>query len=112
MLSIVITLRLSIYLSLLHCSFKKNYIYIADNIFHLDVHYVRYTILVQRLEPQGGHFTNFHYYYHDLLFCVSGAMQDTLLHNGYRLLHTSQTDTVSSLLHGLSPTETLFPSVH
>ena len=31
-----------------------------DNIFHLDVHYV--CMLVQRFEPQGGCFTNFHYY--------------------------------------------------
>ena len=34
-----------------------------DNIFHLDVHYVCYTMLVQRFEPQGRRFTNFHYYY-------------------------------------------------
>ena len=31
-----------------------------DNIFHLDVHYV--CTLVQRFEPQGRRFTNFHYY--------------------------------------------------
>ena len=30
-----------------------------DNIFHLDVHYV--CMLVQRFEPQGRRFTNFHY---------------------------------------------------
>ena len=35
---------------------------IADNIFHLDVHYVCYTIPVQRFEPQGRRFTNLHYY--------------------------------------------------
>ena len=33
-----------------------------DNIFHLDVHYV--CMLVQRFEPQGRRFTNFHYYYY------------------------------------------------
>ena len=43
------------------------YIYIdiviyLDNIFHLSVHYV--CMLVQRFEPQGRHFTNFHYYYY------------------------------------------------
>ena len=36
---------------------------IADNTFCLDAHYVCYTMLVQRSEPQGRHFTNFHYYY-------------------------------------------------
>ena len=40
------------------------YIFIADNIFNLDVHYVCYTMRVQRFEPQGRRFTNFHYYYH------------------------------------------------
>ena len=34
------------------------------NIFHLDVHYV--CMLVQRFEPQGRRFTNFHYYYYSL----------------------------------------------
>ena len=39
------------------------YIFIfLDNIFHLDVHYV--CMLVQRFEPQGRRFTNFHYYYY------------------------------------------------
>ena len=33
-----------------------------DNIFHLDVHYV--CMLVQRFEPKGRRFTNFHYYYY------------------------------------------------
>ena len=33
-----------------------------DNIFHLDVHHV--CMLVQRFEPQGRRFTNFHYYYY------------------------------------------------
>ena len=37
---------------------KKN----CDNIFHLDVRYV--CMLVQRFEPQGRRFTNFHYYYY------------------------------------------------
>ena len=32
------------------------------NIFHLDVHYVY--MLVQRFEPQGRRFTNFHDYYY------------------------------------------------
>ena len=35
---------------------------IADNIFPLDVHYVYYTMLVQRFELQRRRFTNFHYY--------------------------------------------------
>ena len=34
---------------------------IADNVLHLDVHYVCYTMLVRRFEPQGRRFTNFHY---------------------------------------------------
>ena len=33
-----------------------------DNILHLDVHYA--CMLVQRFEPQGRCFTNFHYYYY------------------------------------------------
>ena len=37
--------------------------YIFINVFHLDVHYVCYPMLVQRFEPQGRRFTNFHYYY-------------------------------------------------
>ena len=37
---------------------------IADNIFHLNVHYVCYTMLVQHSELQGMRFTNFHYYYY------------------------------------------------
>ena len=37
---------------------------VADNVFHLDVHYVCYTMLVQHFEPQGRRFTNFHYYYY------------------------------------------------
>ena len=42
------------------------YIFIfLDNIFHLDVHYV--CMLVQRFELQGRRFTNFHYYYYDVL---------------------------------------------
>ena len=32
----------------------------ADNIFHLNALYVCYTMLVQRFEPQGRRFTNFH----------------------------------------------------
>ena len=40
-------------------TFKKTKL---DNIFHLDVHYV--CMLVQRFEPQGRRFTNFHYYYY------------------------------------------------
>ena len=35
----------------------------VDNIVHLSVHYVCYIMLVQRFEPQGRHFTNFHYYH-------------------------------------------------
>ena len=40
--------------------------FFAHKIFHLDVHYVFYVKLVQRFEPQGRRFTNFHhchYYY-------------------------------------------------
>ena len=37
---------------------------VADNIFHLDVHYVCYTVLLQHFELQGRCFTNFHYYYY------------------------------------------------
>ena len=37
--------------------------FIVGDIFHLDVQYVRYTMLVQRFEPQGRRFTNSHYYY-------------------------------------------------
>ena len=33
-----------------------------NKIFHLDIHYV--CMLVQRFEPQGRRFTNFHYYYY------------------------------------------------
>ena len=36
------------------------YTFFWDNIFHLDVHYV----CVQRFEPQGRRFTNFHYNAH------------------------------------------------
>ena len=39
--------------------------YIVDNSFHLDVHYVCHIMHVQRFEPQGGRFTNSHYYYDD-----------------------------------------------
>ena len=35
--------------------------YIADNIFHLDVHYVYYIMLDRRFEQQGRRFTNFLY---------------------------------------------------
>ena len=38
-------------------------VFLCDNIFHLDVHYVCYTMLVQRFEPQGRRFTDFHYCY-------------------------------------------------
>ena len=38
---------------------------IADNIFHLEVHYVCYTMLVQRFEPQGRRITNVHDYYYE-----------------------------------------------
>ena len=38
--------------------------YIADNIRDLDVRYVCYIMPVQRFEPQGRHFTNFHCYFH------------------------------------------------
>ena len=41
-------------------------LYIADNIFHLDVHSVcySYSMLVQCSELQSRRFTNFHYYYY------------------------------------------------
>ena len=38
--------------------------FMADNIFHLDVHYVCYTMLVQCFELQGRRFTIFYYYYY------------------------------------------------
>ena len=44
-----------------HLSIYKYIFIVLDNIFHLDVHYV--CMLVQRFEPQGRRFTNFHYYY-------------------------------------------------
>ena len=37
---------------------------IADNIFHLDVHYMCCTMLVRLFEPQGKRITNVHYYYY------------------------------------------------
>ena len=40
-------------------------VFSPDNIFHLDVHYACYTMLVQRYEPQGRRLTNFHYYYYN-----------------------------------------------
>ena len=40
------------------------FIFWGGSIFHLDVHYV--CVLVQRFEPQGRCFTNFHYYYYIL----------------------------------------------
>jgi len=36
----------------------------SDNIFHLDVHYVCYTMLVRRFEPQGRRFTSSHHHHH------------------------------------------------
>ena len=36
-------------------------VFFAD-IIHLDVHYVCYTMLVQRFEPQDRRFTNYYYY--------------------------------------------------
>ena len=41
----------------------SGFFFLSDNILHLDVHYVCYTMLVERFEPQGRCFTNFHYYY-------------------------------------------------
>ena len=43
--------------------FVFRFCWIAGNIFHLDVHYVCYIMLVRRFEPRGRCFTNFHYYY-------------------------------------------------
>ena len=43
------------------CVCVLNFLFL-DNIFHLNVHYV--CMLVQRFEPQGRRFTNFHYYYY------------------------------------------------
>ena len=38
---------------------------VADNIFHLDVHYVCYvTMFVQRFQPRGRRSTNVHEYYY------------------------------------------------
>ena len=39
-----------------------SFLFLGGSIFHLDVHYV--CMLVQRFEPQGRSFTNFHYYYY------------------------------------------------
>ena len=36
----------------------------ADNIFHLDVHYLCYIMFDQRFELRGRHFTNLHYYHY------------------------------------------------
>ena len=44
------------------CSFSFLFLF-SNNILHLDVHYVCYTILFQRFESQGRCFTNVHYYY-------------------------------------------------
>ena len=40
--------------------------FVFDSICHLDVHYV--CMLVQRFEPHGRRFTNFHYYYSQRYF--------------------------------------------
>ena len=42
--------------------------FFLNNIFHLNVHYV--CLLVQRVEPQGRRFTNFHYYYYYCCSCL------------------------------------------
>ena len=56
-----------------------------DTIFHLDVHYV--CMFVQRFEPQGRRFTNFHYYYHQHPACFSiddlKQLTITIKDNGY-----------------------------
>ena len=51
-------------------SFFLIYIFIADNI-SISMYIMCYTMLVQRFEPQGRRFTNFHYYYLLLLLCLS-----------------------------------------
>ena len=38
----------------------------ADNIFQLDVRYVCYVMLVQRIEPQSRRIKFFHYCYNDV----------------------------------------------
>ena len=47
---------------------QSTFFFFFDNIFHLDVHYV--CMLVQRFEPQGRRFTNFHYYYYYTILSV------------------------------------------
>ena len=51
----------------------------ADKIFHLDVHYVCYIMLVQRFEPQGSRFKIVHYCYND----VNGYIFTTSPSQGY-----------------------------
>ena len=43
----------------------------VDNIFNLDAHYV--CTFVQRFEPQGRRFTNFHHYYYSTLRPITSA---------------------------------------
>ena len=51
----------------------------SDNIFHLSVHYVCYTMIVQCFELQGRGFTNFHCYCYgkevDLSFRVGTGLK-------------------------------------
>ena len=51
-----------LWMSTICCFLFGCFSFLSDNIFHLNVHYVCYTMLVQRFEPQGRCFTNFHYY--------------------------------------------------
>ena len=53
---------------LLHSYTWTLFFFFFYNIFHLDVHYV--CMLVQRFEPQGRRFTNFHYYYYNIHLCI------------------------------------------
>ena len=60
--TVIVCLCPSVSLSLLSTVVNIYFFFFFDNIFHLDVHYV--CMLVQRFEPQGRRFTNFHYYYY------------------------------------------------
>ena len=61
------------------CFVFMNVFFLPDNIFHLTVHYVCYTMVVQHFEPQGRGFINFHYYCHykevDLSFRVGTGLK-------------------------------------
>ena len=63
----------------------------------VDVHHMCYTMLVQRFEPQGRRFTNFHYYYYYFteknLPVVASRVDETLilLRRTFHLSHVGET---------------------